>query len=317
VGLLSLALGVTPIAASDIPTILLTEAGERVDRLVVWTVRLPRFLLALLAGAALGLVGVMLQNALNNPLAEPGLLGVSAGASLVVAVVVVFNVGTPLGLLPWLALAGGLGAGLLILFATQLARDPLQTVLVGAALSALLGALITIVIVLGSPDEIQRLYVFLVGSLTGSDWDDVQLVLPWLALGIPAALCLMRPLNLLQLGDEMAASLGLPVLRMRALILLLSAAMIAAVVAACGPIGFVALLAPHMARRLLQTSDARQVLPAAGLLGAVLLAGSDLLARELFRPAELPVGLITTVVGAPLALFLLRRTLDQKRQEPA
>jgi iron complex transport system permease protein len=142
-------------------------------------------------------------------------------------------------------------------------------------------------------------------------------VLPWLAIGIPVALCLIRPLNLLQLGDEMAASLGLPVLRTRALILVLSAAMTAAVVAACGPIGFVALLAPHIARRLLQTSDARQVLPAAALIGAVLLSGSDLLARELFRPAELPVGLVTTAVGAPLALFLLRRTLHRSSQEHA
>jgi iron complex transport system permease protein len=157
----------------------------------------------------------------------------------------------------------------------------------------------------------------LVGSLTGSSWDDVQLVLPWLAVGIPLALCLVRPLNLLQLGDEMAGSLGLPVLQTRALILLLSAAMIAAVVAVCGPIGFVALIAPHMARRLLQTSDARHILPVAALIGAVLLAGSDLLARELFRPAELPVGLVTTAVGAPLALLLLRRTLDRNRQEPA
>jgi iron complex transport system permease protein len=220
-------------------------------------------------------------------------------------------------MLPWLALAGGLAAGLLILSASHLVRDPLNMVLVGAALSSLLGALITVVVVLGSPDEIQRLYLFLVGSLTGSSWDDVQLVLPWLAIGIPLALCLIRPLNLLQLGDEMAASLGLPVLRTRALILVLSAAMTAAVVAACGPIGFVALLAPHIARRLLQTSDARQVLPAAALIGAVLLSGSDLLARELFRPAELPVGLVTTAVGAPLALFLLRRTLHRSSQEHA
>jgi iron complex transport system permease protein len=140
----------------------------------------------------------------------------------------------------------------------------------------------------------------------------VRLVLPWLAVALPAALFFGRPLNLLQLGDDMAEGLGLPVFRTRALIFTVAIALNAAVVAVCGPIGFVALIAPHMVRGLLQTSDARQVLPISALLGALLLTGSDLLARELFNPAELPVGLVTVVIGSPIALFLLRRLIGKR-----
>jgi iron complex transport system permease protein len=316
---LALMLGVTPIPSEQVFTILLTGEGERVPTLVIWTLRIPRFVLGMLVGAALALVGTMLQDALDNPLAEPGLLGVSGGASLVVTVVVIFGITLPFGLLPWLALMGGLAAGGFILLATQLTRDPARMILVGAAVSALFGALITTTIVLGSPNQIQRLYTYLVGSLIGRTWDDVWLVLPWLAIGMPLTFLFARALNLLQLGDEVAEGLGLPVFRTRTLILLLSTAMVAATVAVCGPIGFISLVAPHIVRRLLNTSDARQTLPIAALLGAVLLTAADLLAREIFSPTELPVGLVTIGVGSPLALFLLRRALHRSsdRESPA
>jgi iron complex transport system permease protein len=312
-GVLALMLGVTPIQPDEVLRILFSAEGERVPRLVIWTLRMPRFLLGALSGAALALVGVLLQDALGNPLAEPGLLGVSTGASLVVAAVLVFDLAVPFGSLPVLALAGGMASGLVILGATRLTRDPVRMILIGAALSSLLGALITCCVVLAKPDDIQLLYTFMVGSLTGRDWDSFALAAPWLLIGIPLALLFARPLNLLQLGDEVAEGLGLPVFRTRLLILLLGAGLVAAVVAVCGPIGFVALLAPHMARRLLGTPDARHVLPVAGLLGAVLLTSADLLAREVLRPAELPVGLVTIALGSPLALALLRRAIAQSR----
>lgn len=312
-GVLALMIGITQIAPGEVLTIVFTEGGERVPRIVIWEVRLPRFLLGALAGAALAVSGAMLQDALKNELAEPGLLGVSTGASLVVAVIVIFNVAVPFGTLPLFALAGGLGAGLVILLATRLTRDPVRMILIGAALGALFGALITAVVVLGEPDELRALYSFLVGSLIGRDWQDVQLVLPWVAVALPIAMLFGRPLNLLQLGDDMAEGLGLPVFRTRAIIFTVAIALNAAIVAVCGPIGFVALIAPHMVRGLLQTSDARQVLPISALLGALLLTGSDLLAREIFSPAELPVGLVTVVIGSPIALFLLRRLIGERR----
>lgn len=312
VAVLALMTGITPIPAEEVLQIVFTDGGERVPRIVVWEVRLPRFLLGALAGAALAVAGAMLQDALKNELAEPGLLGVASGASLVVAVVVIFNVTLPFGMLPVLALTGGLLAGGVILLATRLTRDPVKMILIGAALAALFSAMITAVVVLGEPDEIRVLYSYLVGSLIGRDWEDVRLALPWIAVALPIALLFGRPLNLLQLGDDMAEGLGLPVFRTRALIFLIAIVLEAAVVAVCGPVGFIALVAPHMVRVLLATTDARQVLPISALVGALLLTAADLLAREIFSPAELPVGLLTIALGSPLALMLLRRLIAHR-----
>jgi iron complex transport system permease protein len=312
VGVLALMIGITRIPAEEVLRIVFTEAGERVPRIVIWEVRLPRFVLGAMAGAALAVAGAMLQDALKNELAEPGLLGVATGASLVVAVVVIFNIVVPFGVLPVLALLGGLGVGSIILLATRLTRDPVRMILIGAALSALFSALITAVVVLGDPDELRVLYSYLVGSLIGRNWDDVRLALPWIAVALPVALLFGRPLNLLQLGDDMAEGLGLPVFRTRALIFLIAIALQAAVVAVAGPIGFIALIAPHTVRALLRTTDARQVLPVSALVGAVLLTSADLLAREIFSPAELPVGLITIGIGSPITLILLRRLITRR-----
>jgi iron complex transport system permease protein len=312
VGILALMIGVTRIPAEEVLQIIFTNAGERVPRIVIWEVRLPRFVLGAMAGAALAVAGAMLQDALKNELAEPGLLGVSTGASLVVAIVVIFNIAVPFGSLPILALLGGLAVGGIILLATKLTRDPVRMILIGAALAALFGAFITAVVVLGEPEEIRALYGYLVGSLIGRDWADVRVALPWIVIALPAALLFARPLNLLQLGDDMAEGLGLPVFRTRTLIFLVAIALQAAVVAVCGPIGFIALVAPHMVRALLQTTDARQVLPISALVGAVLLTSADLLAREIFSPAELPVGLLTIGLGSPIALLLLRRLITRR-----
>jgi iron complex transport system permease protein len=306
-GAASLAIGITAIPARDLPAILFGEGGERVHRIVAWDLRLPRFLLGALVGAMLALAGALLQDALRNPLAEPSLLGVSSGASLVVATVVIFGIAVPPGSLPVFALAGGLVAGLLILGATRIVRDPVRTILIGAALAAFFSAGITVVVVLGSPDQVRSLYAWLTGSLIGRSWDDLARVLPWAVVAVPVALLLARPLNLLRLGEEMAEGLGLPVARTQALIFLTAILLTAPVVAAAGPIGFVALIAPHMARGALGTGNAAAVLPVSALLGAVLLSSADLAAREVLRPAELPVGLVATAFGAPVALFLLRR----------
>ncbi|MEM7034623.1 MAG: iron ABC transporter permease [Chloroflexota bacterium] len=313
IGILALMIGVTEISPTEVITILFTEEGERVPRIVIWSVRLPRFVLGVLAGGSLAVAGVMLQDSLKNELADPGLLGVSTGASLIVASIVIFNIPIPFGTRPLFALAGGLIAGVVILISTRLTRDPVRMILIGAAMGALFGAMITVVVVLGEPDELRALYSWLVGSLIGRDWEDVRLALPWIGVALPIALLFGRPLNLLQLGDDMAEGLGLPVFRTRGIIFTIAIALTASVVAVCGPIGFVALIAPHMVRGILQTSDARQVLPISALLGALLLTGSDLLAREIFSPAELPVGLVTVFIGSPIALYLLRRIIGEKR----
>jgi len=199
------------------------------------------------------------------------------------------------------------------LVAARLTRDPVRMILTGAALAAFFSAMITVVVAIGEPQDIQNLYAFLVGSLTGRDWGDVWLVLPWLSVGLVVAMLFGRVLNLLQLGDDIAEGLGLRVFRTRALVLAVAIFLTASVVAVCGPIGFVALIVPHMVRGLLRSSDTRQVLPVSAVLGAVVLSGSDLVAREVFKPTELPVGVVTVVIGAPVALYLLRRLVGRRR----
>jgi iron complex transport system permease protein len=200
-------------------------------------------------------------------------------------------------------------AGTIVLVSMRRVGDPVRLVLMGVSLGALLYAAIISIISLGDQNDVGLLYLYLLGSLANRTWDYVNLVWPWALVCIPLALVMARPLNLLQLGDEMAEGLGLRVVRWRLFIMAIGAAMVAAVVAVSGPIAYVALASPHMARRALQTTDARQVLPVSMLIGSVLLVGADLLAKNLFSPIELPVGIWTTIIGGPLLLFLLRRQL--------
>lgn len=282
--------------------------GERLARIVVLEIRLPRLVLGLVFGAALGVGGVLLQDAMRNPLAGPELLGVSAGAALVMAWIVVFQVPVGFMLHPVLALAGGLAAGVLVVFVARRIADPIRLILVGAALTAMLNALIAATIVLGAQLQANLLFVYLLGSMANHTWLDVRIALPWIVPGLLLSYLAARPLNLLQLGDSVAAGLGLAVLRTRLLIMLLAVGLVAPVVAVAGPVGWVSLLSPHIARRLLATSDAQMVLPVAALVGAAMLLPADLLARLVFMPLEVPVGAWTTLSGGPLLLVLLART---------
>lgn len=317
----ALVLGCTAALMVGTPTLsppelwaVLEGGGERIARITVLQLRLPRLCLGALAGATLALSGALLQGALRNPLAGPELLGVSAGASAVMAAIIVLGLPVPFALQPWLALLGALAGGAVVLLASRLTRDPTRLILVGAAVTALLNALVISVMSLGNRSSVGLLFLFLLGSLANRTWEHVQIVLPWALVGIPLALLCARPLNLLQLGDEVAEGLGLPVVPARLLLLLLAAGLVAAVVAVCGPVGWIALLGPHLVRYGLGTTDARVVLPLTALAGATLLIVADLLGRLLFAPVELPVGLWTTLLGGPLLLALLRRELASGRR---
>jgi iron complex transport system permease protein len=305
---LSLLRGPMPLAPMEIAAALADPRADTLAAILVWDVRLPRLGLAVLAGAALAAAGVLLQGALRNDLADPGLFGIASGASLAVAAAVVFRL-APAEALPALALVGGLSVGLVILVATRLSPDPVRMILIGAALAALFSALIVLIIVLGNEIQIRTVYAFLVGSLIGRDGADFLRLLPWAAALLPATILCLRALDLLRLGDEVAGGLGLHVARARLLLLLLAIGLVAPVVATCGPIGFIALVAPHLARAILRGTDAARMLPFAMLLGATLLAAADLLARAAVSPVELPVGLVATALGAPAAMLLLRRHL--------
>lgn len=314
--LIGLLLGTPQLVPADLVTIA-NGGGTRLEQIVVPGLRLPRVLLGGMAGAMLALAGVLLQDAMRNALAGPELLGVSAGASIVIAAVTIFHLPLLWNLYPVAAMIGGVSAGAIVILSMRRLGDPVRLVLMGVALNALLYALIISIIVTSSnQSDVGLLYLYLLGSVANRSWDYVIMVAPWAVVGIPLALLTARWLNILQLGDDIAEGLGLRVVRTRLLLALLSAALVAAVVAACGPIAYVALAAPHLARRILRTTDARQVLPIAALIGAVLLVGADLVAKNLLDPLELPVGIWTTILAGPPLLILLRRQLGGRRTRP-
>jgi iron complex transport system permease protein len=288
----------------------LTGTAGQTDHVLVWQSRLPRFVLGALAGALLALAGVLMQDGMRNPLAGPELLGVSSGAAAVMAAITVFSLPVAPGLQPALALGGGLLGGGAVVWASRHGQHPARVILIGVAVSALLNAVITTIISLGSQDTVALFYSYLVGTLQDRTWQQVLLVLSWL----PAAAigyALARRLNILQLGDTVATGLGVRAGRLRTGILLLAIAAVCSVVATCGPIGYVSLLAPHIVRRALGARDARLVLPTAMLAGAVVLTAADLVARVLLGQLEVPAGIWITLLGGPLLLLILGKRLGR------
>ncbi|GIW10538.1 MAG: ferrichrome ABC transporter permease [Dehalococcoidia bacterium] len=303
----ALLLGNPPLSPGEAQAILMSGAGDALTRAALLDLRLPRYLLGVLAGLALGLAGVVLQDALRNPIAGPELLGVAPAAAVVMAAVTVFSLPVPFAAYPLAALSGGLMGGAAVLVLARQAPTPARIALIGAAVAALMNALVFAIIALGAQYQASLLFVYLLGSLANHTWRDVALVAPWVAVGMVGALASGRMLNLLQLGDDVAEGLGLPVVAARLWVLVLALILVGAVVAVAGPVPWVALVAPHLARQALRTSDARFVLLIAPVLGAVLLVAADQLARLLFFPLETPVGAWTVLLGGPLALLLVRR----------
>ena len=303
----SLANGIPKLSMSEAWGILWGEEAERLAQLSVRELRAPRVALAILSGAALGLAGAMMQDGLRNPLAGPELLGVASGASFAVAVVTLFQVPLLLVFHPWVALAGGLLAGAVVIIAAKGARSPMQVVLIGVAVTVFINAcIIALISLAGTSGSVLVLFFFLLGSLANRTWEHVWIVAPWVAFCLPLGLLLARPLNTLRLGDHAAQSLGMSVGRVRTLVLLLGAGLVASVVAVTGPIGWIGLLAPHLSRRALRSEDPRKALPFSALMGAALLTMADVGAKLAIAPAETPVGLWTAVIGGPVLLMLLR-----------
>ena len=291
--------------------------SEGNQRFIVQNLRLPRVLGGVVAGGMLGVSGAVMQDTLRNPLAGPELIGVSAGASLAVATIVAFRLPFPGIVLPLAALLAGLATGTVILSLVSLKSNPMRILLAGVAFTALLNALVIAVITL-APNfgGVSVIYRFLVGSLSDVQWEEVRLVAPWTVALLPVFLLAGRPLNILKLGDEMAEGLGVGVRRTRALLFGASVLLVAPVIAVAGPIGFVALVSPHIVRRLLRTSDARIVLPVSAAVGAILVMGADMAARLALHPHEIAVGLWTVVLGAPVLLVLMQRGLLRRRAIP-
>ncbi|MBK0166826.1 Fe(3+) dicitrate ABC transporter permease subunit FecD [Klebsiella sp. S69] len=299
--LLSLQMGAIPVPWRA----LLTDwQSGREHYYVLMEYRLPRVLLALFVGAALAVAGVLVQGIVRNPLASPDILGINHAASLASVGGLLLMPSLPVMVLPLLAFTGGL-TGLLILNTLANTRQPMKLALTGVALSACWASL-TDYLMLLHPQDVNSALMWLTGSLWGRDWSVVKIAVPLLALFLPLSLLFCRDLDLLALGDARAATLGVSVSRIPFWGLLLAVAMTATGVAVCGPISFIGLVVPHMVRNITGGRH-RVLLPVSALMGALLLAAADLLARVIHPPLELPAGVLTAIVGAPWFVWLLVR----------
>ncbi len=278
--------------------------------IIIADIRLPRVMLAGLAGAALSTAGATYQGLFRNPLADPYLIGVAQGASLGAVAGFVLPVSASflgVGIIPIFAFAGAMASMVIVyLLARQGKSLPVTTlILAGVALSALLSSVVSY-LVISSGDKMHSILFWLMGSFSLSQWSDVGMVLPYIIVGTGLILMYARPLNVMQLDEEQAQQLGINVERMKIILLAAATLITAAAVSFVGTIGFVGIIIPH-AVRLIWGADHRFLLPLSVLCGAIFMVLADLIARTILAPTEVPVGVITALFGAPFFLYLLRR----------
>ncbi|MFD4755771.1 FecCD family ABC transporter permease [Streptomyces sp. NPDC058426] len=311
--LLSVALGALSIPVDDVVRTLFGQPPDRLTDNVIWSVRVPRTLLGLTTGAALGMAGALMQALTRNPLADPGILGVSAGASFAIVVsVAVFGVASLYGYV-WFAFGGALVASVVVFLLGRLGRSgatPVKLALAGVAVTSLLSSL-TSAVVLTDEDALDRYRFWSAGTLADRDAGDLTRILPFLAVGALLALACAPALNSLALGDDVAASLGrrLGLVRLQGVtaIVLLTGASVAVI----GPVVFLGLVVPHLARVLAQWAgigpDHRWLLPLSAVLAPVLLLSADIVGRMVDRPSEIQAGVLVAFIGGPFFIALVRR----------
>lgn len=286
----------------------LTTAGDTQAHFIVNDLRIPRTVVGLTVGIALGIAGALIQALTRNPLADPGILGVNAGAAFFVALgVSVFGVSS-IGGYVWFAFAGALVVTVAVYFIGSAGRggaDPVQLTLAGVALGAVLSGVVTAMVLLDS-QTFNQMRSWNAGSIVSRGWDILLPVLPFLAVGLVLAGVAVGALNSIALGDDLARSLGTNITRTRVLVIIAVTLLAGGATAVAGPIGFVGLMVPHIARWIVGP-DQRWILAYTIVLAPVLVLAADILGRIVIRPAEFPVGIVTAFVGAPVLILLVRR----------
>ncbi|GAB2911744.1 FecCD family ABC transporter permease [Streptomyces heilongjiangensis] len=304
VALASIAIGAKELSLAQVSHGLFEDTGTYGD--VVVGERVSRTLLGLLAGAALGLAGAVLQALTRNPLADPGLLGINAGASASVVTAITYFGVTSLTGYVWFAFLGSAAVGALVWFlGGSRGATPVRLALAGTAISAALYGYLQAVMIMDGA-ALAKMRFWTVGSLASATDETIEQVLPFLVAGTVVALLLARPLNAVAMGDDTARALGADLNRTRALSMAAATVLCGAATAACGPIVFIGLMVPHVVRSF-TGPDLRWILPYATVLSPVLLLGADVIGRVVARPAELQVGIVTAVLGGPVFIFLVRR----------
>lgn len=288
--------------------------GPEMEALIITQFRLPRIIIALMVGISLSVAGGILQGMIRNPLASPDVLGITGGATVaVVSFLALFsdkNNALTVSI-AWLPLAAFLGAGVVAFLVYFLAWkngvSPIRLVLIGIGISALTQALTTLMMIMGPIYQASQANIWITGTVYGSNWKNVATMVPWTVIFLIIALVSARTVNIQELGDEVATGLGGRVQKQRFLLLMISTALIGSSVAFAGGIGFVGLMAPHMARRLVGSSFGA-LLPASALIGGILVMVADLIGRTMFSPLEVPAGVFTAGIGAPYFIYLLFKT---------
>ncbi|ATF15022.1 MULTISPECIES: iron ABC transporter permease [Brevibacillus] len=310
--IISMNTGYIRLSPSDL---LMTLIGSGTDKqsLILFEFRLPRIVISLLIGAGLAVSGCIIQGISRNALAEPGILGINAGAGLMVMLFISFYPSTsaaPVFLLPVLALLGASVTAALIFvlsYKRHKGLSPTRIVLTGIAVAAGMSAAMIVLTLKLSPDKYQFVATWLAGSIWGTNWKFVLSLLPWIAILIPYVFYKARVMNVLNLGEELAKGLGAPVAKEQLKLLAAAVGLAASCVAVSGGIGFVGLIGPHLARRLVGPKH-EMLLPTSALAGALLVIVADTIGRWIMQPSEIPTGIVVAVIGAPYFLYLLARS---------
>ncbi|MFC5703300.1 FecCD family ABC transporter permease [Cohnella faecalis] len=305
--LLSTSLGDMRIHPLDVMRTLF-GGGTDEHRLVIQKLRLPRIIAAFLVGAALAVAGAILQGIIRNPLASPDIIGITSGASLAAVTFISYLAGTvSIVWLPVAAMAGAAVTSIVIyMLAWRKGVTAIRLVLIGIGINFLLGSITKVILVKNPIQTSSQAYIWLTGTVYGTDWSIVWMIVPWVAVFIPLAFVFARNVNVLQLGDDIAAGAGSAVQRQRFALLMISVALAGAAVSVGGAISFIGLIAPHMTRKLIGPSFGG-VLPVSALIGGLIVVLSDTVARTAFLPYDIPVGVFTAGVGAPFFIYLLYR----------
>ncbi|CAG7638648.1 FecCD family ABC transporter permease [Paenibacillus allorhizosphaerae] len=287
--------------------------GTDKQKLILFEFRLPRIVISVLVGCGLALSGAILQGLSRNPLADPGILGINSGAGLAVVLFISFypvKTAAPAFMLPVLALVGaGLIAALIyaLSYKRGIGISPTRLILVGIAVAAGIGAAMIVLTIRLEPQNYQFVAIWLAGSIWGTNWKFVLALLPWIIVLIPYVIYKANVLNVLNLGDQAAAGLGVRLERERLTLLASAVALAASCVAVGGGIGFVGLIGPHLARQLIGPKH-QFLLPASALAGGLLLIIADTIGRTMLQPSEIPTGIVVAVIGAPYFLYLLAKS---------
>lgn len=308
--IVSLGVGEMYIRPLDVVKALLGFGAEQ-DALIVQQFRMPRIIIAILVGAALAAAGAIMQGIVRNPLAAPDILGISSGASVAAVAFLLLFENVSIKWLPPTSFLGAMATTILLYaLAWKKGVTPLRLVLIGVGIKIAAGAVVTLLIMF-SPFLLQnKALLWLTGSIYGVDWNDVLMILPWVVILIVAAALLARRVNIQQLGDDMATSLGSFLQLDRFLLLIICAALTGTAVSVGGDISFVALLAPHIAKQLIGPSFGG-ALPLSAFIGSLILLIADLIGRVAFSPLDIPVGVFTSAVGAPFFIYLLYKNRNR------